>query len=130
MSVRRVTVNGAAATSSLQGAELVITPAAGIRRGTAMTVVVCSGLFFGACVFAASATLALACLLFLCLLAITSVAPLAFLDPTASAAYGHGRWLLAILLAVLAVLLNRLAADTLDGAERKVGQLSPPVVRP
>jgi aminopeptidase N len=40
MTVRNVTVNGAAARAEMSGAELVITPAGGIERGRAMTVVV------------------------------------------------------------------------------------------
>jgi aminopeptidase N len=43
LSVQRVTVNGAAATSAISDDELVITPAHGIGRGSAMTVVVAYG---------------------------------------------------------------------------------------
>jgi aminopeptidase N len=43
LTVKSVTVNGSAATSTVSDDELVVTPAAGIRRGTAMTVVVAYG---------------------------------------------------------------------------------------
>jgi hypothetical protein len=96
---------------------------------TASTVAIGSGFVLGACVFAASATVGIGCLLFLVLMAVSSVPPLTALDPTMASAYGQGRWLLAILFAVLGVVLNRMAAEMLDSGERNLGKLDPPVIR-